>query len=187
MDVSNAIVAKSDQLETWKSVPGFEGAYEVSDHGRVRSLDRVTDRGRRWKGKIMTPSTMPRGYQVVTLWRGGKQETALVHRLVLFAFEGIAPAGMEALHGDGSPRTTAARTCHGERIPRTSTTRLHTARIRKPRRTRAHLVIRTTKRTPMSTRELELIGDADRAAASTCDVGTPTTRKRSETWTSPTL
>lgn len=103
MDVSNAIVAKSDQLEVWASVPGFEGAYEVSSLGRVRSLDRVTDRGRKWKGKLMSPSTMPRGYQVVTLWRDGKQETALVHRLVLFAFVGDAPAGMEALHGDGDP------------------------------------------------------------------------------------
>lgn len=90
-------------MEKWLPVPGYSGAYEASDKGRVRALDRVTDRGRRWRGQMMTPTSMPRGYQVVSLWRNGKQETALVHRLVLFAFVGPEPEGMEGLHADGNP------------------------------------------------------------------------------------
>lgn len=89
--------------EIWKPIPGYTGAYEVSTNGGVRSLDRVTDRGRRWRGKAMTPSTMPSGYKTVSLWREGKQKTALVHRLVLFAFVGPAPDEAEVRHKDGNP------------------------------------------------------------------------------------
>lgn len=90
-------------MEEWRGIPGYIGSYEVSNQGRVRSLDRVTDRGRRWRGRIMTPATMPRGYQVVTLWRDGKQRTQLVHRLVLMAFVGTPPKDAEGLHRDGDP------------------------------------------------------------------------------------
>lgn len=100
MDMTESIQPRSDQIEHWRPVRDYPG-YEVSTLGRVRSIDRVTDRGRKWRGRMMTPSSMPRGYQVVTLWREGKQRTALVHRLVLAAFVGPAPEGMEALHADG--------------------------------------------------------------------------------------
>lgn len=90
-------------METWRPIVGYEGAYEVSSLGRVRALDRITDRGRKWRGKQMAVSTMPRGYKVVTLWRDGKQRTFLVHRLVLSAFVGPAPEDTEALHADGNP------------------------------------------------------------------------------------
>lgn len=90
-------------MENWLPIVGYEGAYEVSDLGRVRSLNRVTDRGRNWRGRIMTPAVMPRGYRIVTLWQEGRQRTALLHRLVLSAFAGPAPEGFEGLHGDGDP------------------------------------------------------------------------------------
>ncbi|MET0992976.1 MAG: NUMOD4 motif-containing HNH endonuclease [Mycobacterium sp.] len=89
--------------EEWRALPGYEGIYAVSDQGRVQSLDRITDRGRKWKGRILSPATMPSGYRTVSLWRNGKQTTALVHRLVLFAFVGPCPEGMEALHKCGVP------------------------------------------------------------------------------------
>lgn len=87
--------------EQWRPIPGYEGAYEVSSLGRVRSLDRVTDRGRRWKGRVMRPAALKSGYLIVSLWREGKQTTPLVHRLVLAAFVGPAPEGCEALHANG--------------------------------------------------------------------------------------
>ncbi|HEV7195571.1 MAG TPA: NUMOD4 motif-containing HNH endonuclease, partial [Pedococcus sp.] len=74
----------------------------VSNLGRVRSLDRITDRGRKWRGRIMSPAPMgPSGYLVVTLWRDGKQRTALVHRLVLTAF--VGPSDFEVRHKYGDP------------------------------------------------------------------------------------
>lgn len=92
-----------DLTERWLPIPGHEESYEVSDLGRIRALDRITDRGRKWKGQMMAPASMPAGYQTVTLWRDGKQKTALVHRLVLSAFIGPAPEGAEGLHGNGEP------------------------------------------------------------------------------------
>lgn len=87
--------------EEWRAIPGYEGAYEVSSLGSVRSLDRVTDRGRRWKGRAMTPSPMRNGYLIVTLWKDGRQKSPLVHRLVLTAFVGPPPEGHESLHANG--------------------------------------------------------------------------------------
>ncbi len=89
-------------VERWRPVVGYEGAYEVSDLGRVRSLDRVTDRGRKWRGRMMSPCPLQNDYVIVTLWREGKQRSPLVHRLVLAAFVGPAPDGHEALHRDGN-------------------------------------------------------------------------------------
>lgn len=104
MDLSDTIIPRSDQLERWRAVPGYEGSYEVSNLGRVRSLSRITDRGRKWRGRIMTPAVMgSNGYLIVSLWREGKQRTALVHRLVLSAFVGPAPDGAEGRHGLGGP------------------------------------------------------------------------------------
>jgi hypothetical protein len=104
MDLTNTIVPKSDQLEQWRPVVGYEGSYEVSDFGNVRSLNRITDRGRQWRGRLMSPAPMgPSGYLIVTLWRDGSQRTHLVHRLVLSAFVGPAPEGAEGLHGIGGP------------------------------------------------------------------------------------
>lgn len=102
MDMTDTIIPRSDQLERWRPVVGYEGGYEVSDLGRVRSLDRVTDRGRNWRGRIMTPTAMPSGYLTVTLWRDGVQRSALVHRLVLTAFVGPSDSEVRHLHGDPS-------------------------------------------------------------------------------------
>lgn len=96
--------------ERWLPVVGYEGLYEVSDHGRVRSLDRFipSPRGksgkRRHKGRILAATVSPAtGYRTVTLADaagGRKLYYALVHRLVLEAFVGPCPDGMECCHKD---------------------------------------------------------------------------------------
>lgn len=93
--------------ERWLPLSGYEGIYDVSDLGRIRSLDRVTHRGRKWKGRTLSAASMPAGYQKVSLWRAGKQGSALVHRLVLLTFSGPCPDGMEGLHKDGNPANNA--------------------------------------------------------------------------------
>jgi hypothetical protein len=92
------------EIEIWRRIPGRDG-YEVSDLGRVRSVDRTVTkmtRGRpalhRLKGRVLKPGTTARGYLVVAL---GHRGTIYVHHLVLLAFVGPRPAGHQAAHGDG--------------------------------------------------------------------------------------
>lgn len=91
--------------ELWKPIPGWEGAYEVGDAGRVRSVERRTwcPRGkgfwRRVPPTILKPA-VSRGYLRVSLQRDGRVQNVSVHRLVLLAFIGPCPDGMEACHYD---------------------------------------------------------------------------------------
>ena len=68
--------------EKWKPVKGFEGLYEISNLGRVKSLG--NDKLR--KEKILKPDKTKKGYLLVSLWRNGKQKSFRVHRLVAEAF-----------------------------------------------------------------------------------------------------
>lgn len=66
----------------WLDVFGFEGVYQVSDQGEVRSLDRLNSRGYKQKGVILSARTESIGYKFVTLYNGDKKEKWKVHRLV---------------------------------------------------------------------------------------------------------
>ena len=76
--------------ESWKPVVGYEGLYEVSDLGRVRSLDRVVKgkRNSKWerKGRILQQANRGNGYYAVGLYKSGTQKMYHVHRLVAVAF-----------------------------------------------------------------------------------------------------
>jgi hypothetical protein len=97
--------------ERWKAVPAYEGLYEVSDMGQVRSLDRpykmrnsrkpdvIMDCVKR--GRLLKQDSVGKPYAQVLLYdRQGKPKRFLVHRLVLLAFVGEAP-GMECNHRNG--------------------------------------------------------------------------------------
>ena len=93
-------------LEQWKPVNGYEGIYEVSSHGRVRSVDRVVTRSdgqvRRFKGKVLSAPLNPDGHPVVCLCIQRKSKVHTVHSLVAETFIGTRPEGMEVCHGDGN-------------------------------------------------------------------------------------
>lgn len=72
--------------EIWKDIEGYEGLYQVSDLGRVRSLDREDAQGRRIKGTVLAGSLNGKGYLKVSLCRYGDVEGKLIHRLVAEAF-----------------------------------------------------------------------------------------------------
>lgn len=75
--------------EEWKCVVDFEGWYDVSNMGRVRSLDRIcygVNLPRRCDGKVLRPRINKVGYPQVALFRNGKGKTINVHRLVAIAF-----------------------------------------------------------------------------------------------------
>lgn len=73
-------------MEEWRPVVGYEGLYEVSNTGRVRSVDRYDNRNCFRKGKVLSPGKNTKGYLSVVLNCNGKRKTITVHRLVAEAF-----------------------------------------------------------------------------------------------------
>ena len=91
--------------EQWKDIPDFEGYYQVSDAGRVRSLGRTVPRGNgsmTVPSRLLTPVKNHRSGLRVSLRKDGVTSSQLVHRLVLLAFVGPCPDGMECCHNDGN-------------------------------------------------------------------------------------
>lgn len=90
--------------ERWRDVPGYEGLFQVSDRGRVKSLPRL----RRTKGdgvcpvkeKFLTPY-LNGDYWKVYLKKEGKGWLVGLHRLVLLAFRGPPKRGQQGRHLDG--------------------------------------------------------------------------------------
>lgn len=72
----------------WRDVVGYEGLYQVSDHGDVRSVDRITtgDRNRKIKGKQLKQTKSTTGYYKVELCKDGHAISTKVHRIVANAF-----------------------------------------------------------------------------------------------------
>lgn len=86
-------------MEIWKAIPGYEGKYEVSDLGRVRSLTRrvrVVPHGiettRIVQGRILRPGKVKDGHVTVAVGKGNSRP---VHQLVLEAFVGPRPEAPE--------------------------------------------------------------------------------------------
>lgn len=89
--------------ETWRPVKGYEQYYEVSDKGRVRSLDRIDALGRLRKGRILKPYARANKHLYVRLCKSGAELDQGVHCLVLESFVGPRPHGMEACHWNDLP------------------------------------------------------------------------------------
>ena len=86
-------------MEEWRNISGYEGLYQVSDQGRVRSMDRIVV-GRHgltfYKGRIL--KTGRSKYLNVSLSIGCKVLCVNVHALVAKTFIGPCPPGMEVCH-----------------------------------------------------------------------------------------
>ncbi|MEY3180200.1 MAG: hypothetical protein RL614_672 [Pseudomonadota bacterium] len=93
-------------IEEWRPIAGYEGVYEVSNLGRVRSLDRLVRANSGWRRtgvRYFNPSNSGKNkkYKRVLLRNPDKQRP--VHHLVLEAFIGPRPENCEARHLDGDP------------------------------------------------------------------------------------
>lgn len=95
-------------MEAWKDIPGYEGKYQASTAGNIRSLDRhITQLGRGGKpftrlvkGRVLRPGQYCKaGHVSVVL--GRKRFGIPVHRLVMLTFVGPCPMGQEVRHLNG--------------------------------------------------------------------------------------
>ena len=78
--------------EIWKDIPGFEGAYEVSNLGRVRNVKR---------GNLLKPYKQPTGHMYIKSIGGRNGKFAFLHRLVYEVFIGPIPENAVVRHIDG--------------------------------------------------------------------------------------
>lgn len=91
--------------ESWRPVKGYEGLYEISNRGRVKSLKRIVKRGNH---TLQIPETILKihinrwGYPHCSLNKNGKSKTHTIHRLVASAFIDKSHEGLEVNHIDGN-------------------------------------------------------------------------------------
>lgn len=96
--------------EVWKDIPGYEGRYQVSDMGRVKSLARVVSCGtwnKSQKERVLKPG-LCKGYKQVVLCKDGKREPRTVHRLVAQAFLENSDGKPQINHKDGDKENNRA-------------------------------------------------------------------------------
>jgi hypothetical protein len=94
--------------EEWKDIKGYEGYYQISNKGNVRSLDRILNQrfkhgryeDRRIKGKLLATTDNGNGYLIVNLNKNNKRKNYYVHRLVAEHFIGEIPEGYVINHKD---------------------------------------------------------------------------------------
>lgn len=90
------------QKEVWKDIPNYEGMYQVSNLGRVKSLERFVyfnDTGRTVKERILATRLNKSGYSISALCKGNKMEGKAVHRLVMLVFVGDSELEVNHING----------------------------------------------------------------------------------------
>lgn len=102
----------SSPTDEWRDVEGYEGIYQVSSHGRIRSLDRTVPHRRYGqqfvRGRTMNPAVAASGYLYLALNRGGKAKSYAVHALVAKHFCPQPEGCGEVRHLDGNPLNNMA-------------------------------------------------------------------------------
>lgn len=93
-------------IEVWRNIPDYEGFYQVSNFGRVKSIKRIIIRKNGTKyfcPEKLIKSVNHKGYKYLGLCKNGKVKTIGVHQLVLRAFVGVQEKGVEVRHLDNNP------------------------------------------------------------------------------------
>ena len=99
-------------MEIWKPISGYEGFYEVSNLGRIRSLERIVEcsdgRKRKIKDRTLKGSSYSGGYSGVTLHKDGCAKFVNIHRIVAEAFVPNPLEKEEVNHKDENPSNNHA-------------------------------------------------------------------------------
>lgn len=79
-------INETSSIETYNDIPDYEGHYQVSDKGNIKSLKQN-------KETVLKPSIDKKGYYKVSLYKEGESRKVYIHRLVIRAFKGEIPKG----------------------------------------------------------------------------------------------
>ncbi len=92
--------------EIYKDIPNYEGFYQVSNLGNVKSLARVSSKGSNLKEKILTPVNTANGYAQFSLYVLGEKRRFYTHQLVAMTFLNHTPDGYTSVvdHIDNNPK-----------------------------------------------------------------------------------
>ena len=99
--------------ETWKDIPGYEGIYQASTLGNIRTVEGKTTSNKRyttrhWKSRVLKgKGNNPKTGKRVSLWKDGKPKEWLIARLVAITFLGNPPEGYTVNHKDGNRMNNA--------------------------------------------------------------------------------
>jgi len=98
--------------EEWRQVKGYEGLYEVSNLGNIKSIARIVQRShgipRKVRERLLKVAKTPKGYCFVNLYCGGQRAQRYVHQIVAEAFIGGCPHNSEVNHKDTDKSNNAA-------------------------------------------------------------------------------
>ena len=140
----------------WRGIDGYEGVYEISSTGAVRSLDRIIYQTnwvgnvvrRMYPGRAIKATPDNHGYIRVTLTRQGqKPETKRVHHLVAAAFLGPRPDGYDVCHNDGDKANNALSNLrYGSHTDNEADKLVHGTRIHGERHADAKMTDETVRR-----------------------------------------
>lgn len=107
-------------MEEWRAIPGYEGLYEASDAGRIRTVEGKTTSSARfktrvWKQRILKQNVNPRSSckhkkndMMIDLWKDGCRKHVSVARLVAITWCNGYKDGLTVNHKDGNPENNAA-------------------------------------------------------------------------------
>jgi len=88
--------------EIWKDIPDYEGSYQASTHGRVRSLDSKDSMGRKFKGLVLRPSFDKYKKARITLYKNRVPFYYTRAALILLTFLSPRPNSLQICHKDGN-------------------------------------------------------------------------------------
>ena len=97
-------------MELWKDIKGYEGRYQISSYGRVKSLNYHKEN----REAMIVPKVTKTGYLIVGLWRDKKKKFFPIHRLVAKAF--IAPFDGEQVNHIDADKANRENTLHAIKL-----------------------------------------------------------------------
>lgn len=129
--LAHTIPFSEEELKTelWKDILGWEGYYQVSNLGRVKSLDRKTPNGagvRRVRSRIISVKTIKNGYPVINVTINNKTRKKILYKTVLSAFVPKAEKSLVCRHIDGNKlNNRLSNLCWGSRKENSIDAALH--------------------------------------------------------------